>query len=202
MPSLLPHDLCQGRSSSPWLSTCSLPSLDCLSMCLLSPPALLSKLWPSLPSRESGVPQRPVTCHRPRGSPCLCTASGGTPPCSAAGSPVARGSLAWSPGWRVGGMVQPGQVTSCVAGVGLCQEQATWSLSRGAALWRCRVRSCFFSRALGGATRPGLRTPSVTCPCPSPGPAVQLSCGQGTAGEDARPRRARSPAEGSLGKPG
>lgn len=156
----------------------SLPG--CLSLCLLSPPALLSKLWLSLLPRESGVPQRPVTCHRPRGSPCLCTASGGTALRSASGSPVARGSLAWSPGWRVGGMMQPGQVTPCVAGVGLCQEQATWSLSRGAALWRCRVRSCFFSRALAGATRPGLRTPSVTCPCPSPGPAVQLSCGQGT----------------------
>lgn len=32
----------------------------------------------------SGGPQRPVTWRRPRGSPCLCIASGGTPPRSAA----------------------------------------------------------------------------------------------------------------------
>ena len=182
---------------------CSLPG--CLSLCLLSPPALLSKLWPSLLPRESS---------------CLEVLRGLSPGAGHVGHPVrvwpqagplhavlrmpsaACASLAWSPGWQVGGLVQPGQVTTCVAGVGLCQEQATCSLSHGAALWRCHVHSCLFSRALAGTTRPGLRTPSVNCPCPSPRPTVQLPCGQGTVGEDARPRRARSPVEGSLGEQG
>ena len=178
------------------------PLPGCLSLSLLSPPALLSELWPSLLLRESsclevlgglspvaGHVGHPV-CVRPRAGPLYAVLRVPS---------AARGSLAWSPGWRVGGQVQPGQVTTYVTGVGLCQEQATWSLSRGAALWRHHVRSCLFSRALGGATRPGLWTPSVNSPLPLPGPTVQLPCGQGTLGEDARPRRARSPAEGSLG---
>lgn len=50
----------------------------------------------------SGGPQRPVTWRRPRGSPCLCTASGGTPPRSAADAQCGT----WKPGlksWLAGG---------------------------------------------------------------------------------------------------